>query len=100
MGGKSYYALLAGSLVLLASIALTGHAGADSGRFGYLHRVADAIHLIAAGVWIGALIILTRLIVVATRASSTEALAGAHHALAQFSGTGTAVVVALLVTGL
>jgi putative copper resistance protein D len=100
MGGKSYYLLLAGSLVLLASIALTGHAESDAGRFGFLHRAADAVHLIAAGVWIGALLVLTRLIVMAARGSSAEALAQVHHALAQFSGTGTAVVVALLVTGL
>ena len=96
-GRNQHYALLAGSLVLLASIALTGHAGSDAGRFGFLHRAADAIHLTAAGVWIGALVILARLVVVA--ASSDERVS-LHYALAQFSGTGTAVVIALSVTGL
>ena len=100
MGRGRHYALLAGSLVLLASIALTGHAGSDPGRFGYLHRAADAIHLLAAGVWVGALLILSRMIVMAARSRSMEELGHVHHALAQFSGTGTAVVVALLVTGL
>jgi len=97
---QKHYALLAGSLVLLASIALTGHAGSDAGRFGFLHRTADGIHLIAAGVWIGALVVLARLVVAAARGASSDEIAGLHHALAQFSGTGTAVVIALSVTGL
>jgi putative copper resistance protein D len=100
MGREKHYALLAGSLVLLASIALTGHAGSDSRGFGFLHRAADAIHLIAAGVWIAGLLILSRLVLMAVRSPSNDELARLHYALAQFSGTGTAVVVALLVTGL
>lgn len=96
-GRNQHYALLAGSFVLLASIALTGHAGSDAGRFGFLHRAADAIHLTAAGVWIGALIILARLVMVS---ASSDERASLHYALAQFSGTGTAVVIALAVTGL
>jgi len=100
MGREKHYALLAGSLILLASIALTGHAGSDSSRFGFLHRAADAIHLIAAGVWIGALVMLSALVITAARSRSWDELAGLHYGLTQFSGTGTAVVVALLVTGL
>ena len=100
MSRGRHYALLAGSLLALATIALTGHAGSDAGRFGFLHRAADAIHLLAAGVWIGALIILAWLVIAAVRSRSDDELSGLHHALAQFSGTGTAVVVALLVTGL
>ncbi|HEX8402687.1 MAG TPA: copper homeostasis membrane protein CopD [Allosphingosinicella sp.] len=45
--------LLAGGLV--ATVALTGHAAAMEGASGFVHRAADAAHLVAAAVWLGAL---------------------------------------------
>ena len=97
IGRRRHYALLAGALLLLTSIALTGHAGSDAGRFGFLHRAADAIHLIAASAWIGALIVFCRMMVAVLHSESAPNF---HYALAQFSGTGTAAVVALVATGL
>ena len=41
--------------VALASLAWTGHGAADEGPRGLLHLTADIIHLLAAGVWVGAL---------------------------------------------
>jgi copper resistance protein D len=83
----------AGALVLLASIALTGHAWADANG-GWLHILADALHLVAAGVWIGALFVLLRLATVFGSQAS-----GLHQVLAHFSGVGTILIGVLILTG-
>jgi len=44
------------SAVLLASVALTGHSAIPGGIIGELHQLADAVHLLAAGWWIGGLL--------------------------------------------
>jgi putative copper resistance protein D len=95
-----FHAVLFGSLVLLASIALTGHAGSDAGSTGLRHRIADAFHLVAAGVWTGALVVFARLVMMAFRQLRGDDLRALHHALARFSGVGTAVVAILILTGL
>ena len=61
--------------------------------------IADAFHLVAAGAWVGALVVLARL-VVAVRQSRDEDLKALHHALSQFSGIGTLVVATLVLTGI
>lgn len=40
--------------LLLASVALTGHAAVERGVAGISHRITDAIHLLSGGYWIGA----------------------------------------------
>lgn len=52
--GPGWPALVAAT-ALIASIALTGHAGAGTGRTGLIHIVSDVVHLAAAGAWLGAL---------------------------------------------
>lgn len=94
-----FYAVLFGSLILLASIALTGHSGSDDSAAG-LHIIADAFHLVAAGVWIGALVVLARLAMIAIPHSRDEDLKALHHALLQFSGIGTVVVATLILSGM
>lgn len=42
--------------ILLASLALTGHPVAQSGAVGLFHRASHAVHLLAAGAWVGSLI--------------------------------------------
>lgn len=44
---------LGATAALVASIALTGHAGA--GATGLFHLASDVVHLVAAGAWLGAL---------------------------------------------
>jgi putative copper resistance protein D len=44
------------SALLLASLGLTGHAIIQSGHVGALHRVNDALHLLATGAWLGGLL--------------------------------------------
>lgn len=51
--GSAWPALMAAALN--AGIAWTGHAGAGTGLVGLLHLAADAVHVLAAGAWLGAL---------------------------------------------
>ena len=42
--------------VALGSVAWSGHGAADEGALGTAHLVADIAHLLAAGIWVGALV--------------------------------------------
>jgi putative copper resistance protein D len=79
---------------LLASLALTGHARIHEGAAGGLHMASDAIHLLAAGAWLGALSAFVVLLRVAPREPETA------RALADFSAVGMLAVAALVATGL
>jgi len=78
--------------VLLASVALTGHSALPGGVPGILHQLADAVHLLAAGWWVGGLLAL----VLTARALGSDA----HHVLDRFSGVGYGAVAAIVLTGL
>jgi putative copper resistance protein D len=76
----------------LASLAWSGHAAAGEGVAGWGRIAADMAHLLAAGVWLGALVGFVGL----ARRAGPEAA----NALARFSGVGGAVVAVLAATGL
>ncbi|MFN3468721.1 MAG: CopD family protein [Novosphingobium sp.] len=79
---------LAGAAAL-ATIAFTGHAGASAHG---LHRAADALHLLAAALWIAAL---------ADFALAALSRSGPDiPALAGFARTGSIVVAVLVLTGM
>jgi putative copper resistance protein D len=59
--------------LLLASLALTGHAQAEMGAARWLHASADALHLLAAGLWLGGLGVLGLLLATKTQAHQHEA---------------------------
>lgn len=84
----------------LATLAWTGHGAMDDGVIGWAHLLADIVHLLAAGAWIGALLGLTLL--VARRADRLDAthLRLTHRALHGFGLVGSVVVGAIVVTGL
>jgi putative copper resistance protein D len=82
----------------LAALAWDGHGAADPGLAGALHAAADVIHLLAVGVWLGALLCLS--LRLSARAPSDEALSALHRALGGFSGVGSAAVAAILASGL
>ena len=88
------------ALVLLASIACAGHAAADPGADRYAHGAADALHLVAAGAWLGALVPLTALLASAARDGSAESLLHARAATHRFSILGFASVGTLAATGI
>lgn len=77
----------------LAGIAWQGHAGADIGRDGAIHLAADTAHLVAAGLWLGALVPLALLL--CDPASTSARVTAARR----FSALGVACVAVLLVSG-
>ncbi|MEO7247634.1 MAG: copper homeostasis membrane protein CopD [Novosphingobium sp.] len=85
-------AALCGSIAL-ATCAFSGHAGATEGSIGAVHRLADVIHLIAAGTWAAALVVL--LTTVIKRVSAQQLVRQLSH----FATTGTVIVAALMLTG-
>lgn len=91
-------ACLLGTL-LLASFAWTGHGASTEGAGGLLHLVADIAHMIAAGVWLGALAAFLALLCL-PKAHDVEQQTALFNALKNFSGTGSALVAVLIVSGL
>lgn len=92
-------AVLAGS-VATATLAWAGHGAINEGAFGWLHLGADIIHLLAAAIWVGALLALALLVFRPRDRIDRAHLLLSHRTLAGFSTTGTIVVAALLVSGL
>ncbi len=84
------------SAVAVATIAWTGHARNGVVAGAALHLLGDMLHLIAAGVWIGALVWLLLLLTSATQTARREI----ERALAGFSGVGPGVVAMLVITGI
>ena len=80
--------------VALASLAWTGHGVMDDGRTGIVHLVADILHLLAAGAWVGALAALAWLLI-----GSRTAPTLAWRALGGFASAGTVAVGLVLASG-
>jgi putative copper resistance protein D len=91
-------ALTAG--IALATLAWTGHGAMDEGGTGWAHLLADILHLLAAGAWVGALLGLTLLVTRAPGRVDVAHLRLTHRALHGFGLVGTIVVGMIVVTGL
>jgi len=91
-------ALAAG--IALATLAWTGHGAMDENATGWVHLVADILHLLAAGAWVGALLGLTLLVSRAPSRVDAAHLRLTHRALDGFGLVGTIVVGTIVVTGL
>lgn len=89
-----------GSAGALASLAWTGHGAASEGVAGTRQLVADIVHLLASGAWIGALVALGALLFRPARSMSDDHIRLTHRALEGFSGIGTVIVVLIVVSGL
>lgn len=87
----------AGFLGLLAS---SGHAGATGGSLGAVHWIADALHLVAAGAWLGGLVPLALLLAAASRDDDEAATQIATRATHRFSALGIICVATILLTGI
>jgi putative copper resistance protein D len=98
--GGRLEAIVAGAAVLLASIALTGNSGNNDGPLAFQHRLSDAVHLVASGVWIGALVVFSRLVTLSAREGRPDEMQMVHDALARFAGVGTAAVAILTLSGM
>ena len=53
--GNAFLSDAIAAAVALASLAWSGHGAASEGFRGTVHLVADIVHLLAAGVWVGPL---------------------------------------------
>jgi putative copper resistance protein D len=93
--GRRYWRTLAGlGAIGLGALAWGGHGAADPGAAGVVHAIADVIHLLAAGTWLGALLCFVLLL------TSDRAAEAQHQALKRFAGIGSAAVAAILASGL
>lgn len=88
------WAIVGVSALLLGSLGWAGHAALmNNSSMSWLHCGSDGLHLLAAGVWIGALAAFGVLL-------RGEGGAAAAAPLARFSGVGAAAVAVLVGTGL
>ena len=92
------FAALAG-LVTLGSFAWMGHGAATPGAAGLAHAASDIVHTLAAGVWVGALVVFLILLLTDTPNGVAERQI-LHAALQGFSGIGSGLVAVLVATGL
>ena len=83
-----------------ADLMMTGHGAMDEGATGWVHLLADILHLLAAGAWVGALLGLTLLVVRPAARVDVAHLRLTHRALHGFGMVGTIVVGTIVVTGL
>ncbi|MGH7012509.1 MAG: copper homeostasis membrane protein CopD, partial [Caulobacteraceae bacterium] len=92
------WALATVSALAAASLCGTGHAGEPGGAAGAIHRACDAVHLLAAGAWLGGLPAL----LLALRDGREGAAQGAdpRFMLLRFSLIGVVSVAAILATGI
>lgn len=86
------------AMLLLVSLAGTGHARATQGWAGALHVAADAAHLLAAGAWIGGLWLLSFVTLNDAHDDRDDNAIG--DVLVRFSGVGYVAVATLVASGL
>lgn len=91
--------LVAAGAAALATLVWTGHAGATEGAIGWLHRASDALHMIAAAIWFGAIAAFL-LLLRPGAPPDTARLAFAARSLDQFARVGTLCVLVIAATGL
>ena len=84
----------------IATLAWSGHGAMDQGVLGWVHLVADIAHLLAAGIWTGALVGLMLLVFRTSVQVDRNHLVLSHRVLEGFAAVGTAVVAVILISGL
>jgi copper resistance protein D len=93
--------ILAGlSVIQLFSLAWAGHAAASPSPFGVVHLLGDALHLVTAAFWPGALAPLAAFLLLLLKSSQVEAIALAAPVVRRFSVSSLIAVAALALTGL
>jgi putative copper resistance protein D len=92
--------VMAASALAIATLAWTGHGAMDEGTMGWVHLGADILHLVAAGIWVGALVGLVLLVARPLSRVDAAHLSLTHRALHGFGAIGTIVVGTIVVTGL
>jgi len=82
--------------LLLASLALTGHAVMHEGWLGIAQSANDAIHVLSGGAWVGALV---PLVTILRRFDDPDRRPQAMTALRRFSAAGHVAVVLVIASG-
>ncbi len=85
--------------IALATLPWSGHAAATEGWLGLFHRANDAVHLLAAGGWIGTIGLFFYLVTRAQREPQTVSRATLLASLHRFAPLGVALVVTVAITG-
>lgn len=85
--------------ITLATLGWGGHGAMDEGTRGYVHLIADVLHLLAAGAWLGALAAFALLLRGAKRDPYNRMLL-LSHGLSRFAVVGTIIVATLAITGI
>ena len=86
-----------GGGIALGSLAWGGHGAMDEGVRGFLHFTVDILHLLAAGVWVGALAFF---LLLAKQGANEKHFAVLARTSVGFAATGTVVVATLVATGI
>ena len=89
-----------GAAVALISLAWTGHGAASEGIAGTRHLIADIIHLLASGAWLGALAAFGIMLFRPFAQMNADHLRLTHRALNGFSLVGTVFVASIVASGL
>ena len=98
----SLAALFGGALLsvsLLVALAFAGHASAADGSAFVLQVSSDALHLLAAGFWLGGLLPLALLLRRSQQTSAVDSYASARIATRRFSALAIASVALLIASG-
>ncbi|MCO5397431.1 copper homeostasis membrane protein CopD [Ralstonia soli] len=90
--------LAAVGAIALATLAWSGHGAMDDGLRGTFHLVIDIAHLLAAGMWVGALVAFV-LLSSARCADTAGAVQTLSRAASGFATIGTGIVGVLIATG-
>lgn len=85
--------------IAVATLAWGGHGVMDEAIRGYFHLLADIVHLIAGGAWVGALAAFLLMLQVSHQ-TTRDHIDTLSRALNGFAAVGTVIVVLLIVTGL
>jgi putative copper export protein/mono/diheme cytochrome c family protein len=85
---------------LVGALAWAGHGAATPDAIGDVQLIGDVLHLVAAGIWIGGLLPLTAVLLIARRAGDVRSIAIAAEATRRFSTLGVVTVLTLLMSGI
>lgn len=92
--------LAAAGVAALSTLAWSGHAGATEGLTGTVHRISDALHMIAAAIWLGAIAAFLILLRPRRHGLPPKRIALAARSLDRFGRVGTICVLVITATGL
>jgi putative copper resistance protein D len=98
--GSGQALMVVAAICLMGSLAGSGHAAGTPGVPGDVHLVADILHLLAAGAWLGGLLPLSLLFGMALRQTDPSLASALPVATRRFSTLGLFSVGTLLATGL